>query len=173
MLKITKGQKVFYQTVSSPLGDFVIAANEDSLIYTGFVDSRESVNESHGLINQENMVLTQAKRELEDYFNGRLTVFTVPYSFESTPFREKVWTELTRIPYGETISYAELAGRINSPKACRAVGQANHFNPISIIVPCHRVIGKDGSLVGYGGGIEKKQWLLNFENKLHNVQKKG
>lgn len=166
MLKITEEQMLYYQTVSSPLGDFLIAANEDSLIYAGFINPGESVDANDGIKKQENEVLALAKREIEEYFNGRLTVFTVPYSFKSTPFREKVWTELARIPYGETISYAELAGRINSPKACRAVGQANHFNPISIIVPCHRVIGKDGRLVGYGGGIDKKQWLLDFEKKL-------
>lgn len=170
MHNMTSGQELYYQILASPLGDFVIVSNEDHLIYAGFTKQGEPVYAADGMRNQKNEVLSLASSELEAYFNGELKVFTVPYTFKSTPFRERVWCELARIPYGETISYTELAGRIKSPKACRAVGQANHFNPISIIVPCHRVIGKDGSLVGYGGGVDKKLWLLNFEKNLHNVK---
>ena len=94
-------------------------------------------------------VLTGVRKELDEYFAGRLRKFTTPLAFEGTPFQNQVWKELTRIPYGETISYLELANRIKNPKAVRAVGMANGANPIAIIVPCHRVIGSNGSLTGF------------------------
>ena len=115
-------------------------------------------------------VLTQAAEEFMAYFAGTLQYFTVPYIFASIPFRKRVWTELARIPYGQTISYQALAERIGNPKACRAVGQANHHNPLTIIIPCHRVIGKNGDLVGYGSGLTKKEWLLDWEAKCLSKQ---
>jgi methylated-DNA-[protein]-cysteine S-methyltransferase len=110
-------------------------------------------------------VLKETARQLEAYFAGQLREFDLPLRLAGTAFQQKVWDELTRIPYGETISYAELARRIGNPKACRAVGLANGKNPISIIVPCHRVIGANGTLTGYGGGIPAKQWLLKHEQR--------
>jgi len=101
--------------------------------------------------------------ELEAYFAGTLREFTVPIKLRSTDFRMRVWAALMTIPYGETISYKELAQRIGQPKAIRAVGGANHHNPISIIVPCHRVIGASGTLTGYGGGLGNKEFLLALE----------
>ena len=94
---------------------------------------------------------------------GRAALPAFSYRLEGTAFRQKVWQELAGIPYGATISYQELAHRAGNPKACRAVGQANHFNPTAIIVPCHRVIGKNGQRVGYGVGLDKKSWLLDWE----------
>ena len=108
-------------------------------------------------------LLQEAVRQLDAYFHGTLTVFHLPLRLEGTAFRVKCWKALCTIPYGETISYGEQARRIGNPKAVRAVGGANHHNPISIIVPCHRVIGADGSLTGYGGGMDKKAWLLRHE----------
>jgi len=105
----------------------------------------------------------EAKRQLTAYFEGNLSDFDLPLSMQGTPFQQRVWDELTRIPYGTTISYGELARRIGNANASRAVGLANGRNPISIIVPCHRVIGANGTLTGYGGGLPRKAALLYFE----------
>jgi len=110
-------------------------------------------------------VLDQCVGELDAYFAGKLKEFTVPVKAVGTDFRMRCWTALQGIKYGETISYKELARRINQPTAIRAVGGANHHNPISIIIPCHRVIGAAGKLVGYGGGVDVKSFLLSHECK--------
>ncbi len=110
--------------------------------------------------------LAEPAAQLRDYFAGQRTEFDVPLGLAGTPFQQRVWAELQQIPYGETISYGELAERIGRPTAARAVGLANGRNPVSIIVPCHRVIGADGSLTGYGGGMERKQHLLAFERNV-------
>jgi methylated-DNA-[protein]-cysteine S-methyltransferase len=104
------------------------------------------------------------KQQLSAYFSGGLTEFDLPLQMPGTAFQQQVWSALKTIPYGTTISYGELALKIGQPKASRAVGLANGHNPVSIIVPCHRVIGANGKLTGYGGGIERKQWLLNHEH---------
>ena len=103
------------------------------------------------------------REQLDAYFAGELESFELDLDPHGTPFQQRVWAELARIPYGETISYSELAHRLGDPKLVRAVGLANGRNPISIVIPCHRVIGADGSLVGYGGGLERKRWLLEHE----------
>jgi len=107
--------------------------------------------------------LTEAKRQLALYFEGKLTRFDLPLAMSGTPFQQQVWEELKSIPYGATISYGELARRIGQPSASRAVGMANGRNPVGIIVPCHRVIGANGKLTGYGGGLPRKEALLSFE----------
>lgn len=111
------------------------------------------------------VLLRQARMELEEYFAGKRQYFEVPVSLAGTEFQRKVWESLKKIPYGKTRSYGEIASDIGNPKAARAVGMANNRNPVMILVPCHRVIGKDGSLVGYGGGLEVKRFLLNLENR--------
>lgn len=108
-------------------------------------------------------VLLKAKSELEEYFAGERKDFSLPLKPKGTPFQLRVWRALREIPYGETSTYGEIAKRIGNDKACRAVGMANNRNPIAIIVPCHRVIGAGGSLTGYAGGLDKKEFLLNFE----------
>ena len=108
-------------------------------------------------------VIDQCARELDEYFDGTRKTFDVPLLPVGTPFREKCWAELTRIPYGVAISYGEMARRVGNGKASRAVGGANHNNPVNIIIPCHRVIGANGALTGYGGGIWRKKWLLEHE----------
>ena len=108
----------------------------------------------------------QAAEQLAEYFRGERRSFALPLRPEGTPFRLRVWQALEWIPYGTTITYGELAEAVGNPKASRAVGQANHHNPISIIVPCHRVIGAGGALVGYGGGLDKKRFLLALEGAL-------
>jgi methylated-DNA-[protein]-cysteine S-methyltransferase len=115
-------------------------------------------------------LFAEAEGQLRDYFAGRRTEFDLPLALAGTPFQRRVWAELQEIPYGETISYGELAQRIGRPTAARAVGLANGRNPISIIVPCHRVIGADGSLTGYGGGMDRKQHLLTFERNIKAAQ---
>jgi methylated-DNA-[protein]-cysteine S-methyltransferase len=111
----------------------------------------------------QSKILIEAERQLRAYFDGRLRKFDLPLDLRGTEFQRRSWRALLEIPYGETRSYGDMARSIGKPKACRAVGMANHRNPVSIIVPCHRVIGADGSLVGYGGGLDVKKFLLNLE----------
>ena len=115
------------------------------------------------IAERETPLLWEARRQLEAYFAGKLREFDLPLRPEGTPFRRQVWDELRKIPYGQVISYGELARRVGRPGAARAVGGANHHNPISILIPCHRVIAADGSLCGYGGGLELKRALLELE----------
>lgn len=110
-------------------------------------------------------ILLEAKRQLEEYFAGTRTIFDLPLSPQGTPFQMDVWRALQAIPYGQTASYGDIARAVGRPKACRAVGQANHVNPISIIIPCHRVVGSDGALTGYGGGMDAKIALLALEKE--------
>jgi methylated-DNA-[protein]-cysteine S-methyltransferase len=109
--------------------------------------------------------LGMTQSQLDEYFAGKRQSFDLPLNLQGTEFQLAVWNELLRVPYGETITYAELANRIGRPSAIRAVGAANGANPIPVIVPCHRVIGSNGTLTGYGGGIERKQWLLAHEGR--------
>jgi len=111
----------------------------------------------------ETPLIKKTAKQLDEYFDGKRKVFDLPIIMHGTDFQLKVWKALQKIPYGKTLSYLELAEKIGNKKACRAVGMANNRNPISIIVPCHRVIGKNGKLVGYAGGLELKQILLNLE----------
>lgn len=108
-------------------------------------------------------VLEMAGTQLMEYFQGKRKEFSLPLSPEGTPFQKKVWEALQKIPYGQTRSYGEIAAQIGNPKACRAVGGANNKNPIMIFIPCHRVIGADGSLVGFGGGLPAKRYMLDLE----------
>lgn len=110
-------------------------------------------------------LLAQAVQELEEYFSGKRKVFDLPLSYHGTPFQVAVWEELRKIPYGETRNYGQIATAIGNPKAARAVGMANNRNHLMIVVPCHRVIGKDGRLVGYAGGVDTKEKLLTLEKE--------
>lgn len=112
-----------------------------------------------------NEIARQCIGQLDEYFRGERKVFTVPIELDGTEFRKTVWQQLLQIPYGKTASYKDVANAIHNPKAVRAVGGANHNNPVSIIVPCHRVIGNNGGLTGYGGGLWRKEWLLEHERK--------
>ena len=145
-----------YVVIQSLLGPLTLTATETAL--TGIAFGR-------WMAGQENRtpVLAQAVRELEEYFNGRRREFTVPLAPEGTAFQKIVWEELRKIPYGETASYKDIAVRLGKPGAAIAVGQANSKNPIPIIIPCHRVIGASGKLVGYTGGIHIKKALLAVE----------
>ena len=115
-------------------------------------------------VTQETALLRRAAEQLDEYLRGERTTFDLPLEAEGTPFQKSVWRALLEIPYGETRSYGDIARRIGNPKACRAVGLANNRNPISVIIPCHRVVGANGALIGYGGGLPVKKKLLALEN---------
>lgn len=147
--------------MTSPVGTLHLLASETAIRYVLWGDEdRLDVPES---TLEETDILRSASEELNQYFEGKLKTFSIPVEFEGTEFQVKVWQALTRIPYGETRSYSDLAEEIECPKAVRAVGLANRNNPISIIVPCHRVVGKNGSLTGFAGGLESKALLLDLE----------
>ena len=157
--------KIIY---TSPLGKLQIAAEAGCITELYFIDGVVKVPENLSAASNnpaDETVLAECTRQLDAYFAGELKDFDLPLNAVGTPFRMKVWEALKTIPYGETISYKQLAEKIENPKAIRAVGGANHNNPISIIIPCHRVIGVGGQLTGYGGGLDNKEFLLNLERK--------
>ena len=138
-----------FKKMKSPVGELTLIACETGLCSILWEDEKENrVKINLGIEDQNNKILNQTQKELEEYFLGKRTEFTIPLNPIGTEFQKKVWMELRRIPFGKTISYLELATRIGNPKASRAVGGANGKNPLSIIVPCHRVIGKNGTLTG-------------------------
>lgn len=144
--------------IDTPLGPIAIHEEEGAICAIDFTQG--------DLCPPGTALLAEAARQLDAYFAGELKVFNLPLRLTGTAFQRQCWQALCTIPYGETISYGEQAKRIGNPKAVRAVGGANHHNPISIVVPCHRVIGADGSLTGYGGGTARKQWLLEHEKRI-------
>lgn len=159
--------------IETPLGPMVAGATDAGLCLLEFSDRRmleAQLRRLQALLKQpmlpgDHPHLEQTRQELARYFDGKLKEFQVPLVFRGTPFEEKVWRELCRIPYGKTESYAGLAARVESPGAQRAVGRANGMNRIAIIIPCHRVVNSDGKLGGYGGGLWRKHWLLGLESK--------
>jgi methylated-DNA-[protein]-cysteine S-methyltransferase len=151
----------FYSQVSSPIGDLLLVSNGEAL--TGVYMQGHHPLEGEDGWRRDDALLEPAREQLRAYFAGRLFDFDLPLAPQGTAFQRRVWHELRGIPFGSTVSYAEIARRLGQPTAVRAVGAANGRNPIAIIVPCHRVIGANGTLVGYGGGLERKQWLLRHE----------
>jgi len=152
----------------SPVGLLKISGTENYISEVSFHDNSEKTGG-----NKKNLppLIIQCLEQLIQYFNGERRFFDLPLNQEGTTFQKQVWNELTSIPFGRTISYLELAIKSGDPKATRAVASANGRNNIAIIVPCHRVIGSDKSLVGYGGGLWRKKWLLEHEMKVaHGVQ---
>jgi methylated-DNA-[protein]-cysteine S-methyltransferase len=149
-----------YSTVPSPIGELMLCGDDASL--TALHLPGHWAKPGAGW-RRDDARFADVARQLEEYFAGERTVFDVPLVLDGTAFQRRVWGALRDIPYGTTISYGELARRIGQPSASRAVGLANGRNPISVIVPCHRVIGADGTLTGYGGGLERKQLLLGLE----------
>ncbi|NOI37535.1 methylated-DNA--[protein]-cysteine S-methyltransferase [Vibrio sp. 070316B] len=146
----------------SPLGTVALQANEQGLLGVWF-ETHTTKPEDLGIQEDSFPIFLSVKDQLDRYFAGEAIQFDVPIAAKGTPFQQSVWHALTTIPYGETWSYAQLADAIGNPKAVRAVGLANGKNPVSVIVPCHRVIGKNGKLTGYAGGVERKQRLLAIE----------
>ena len=141
----------------SPLGPVGISGNRKGILSVGFVEKR--------LPNDRNLpeCVKEGLRQLEEYFTGSRKKFSLELLPQGTPFQKLVWQQLSRIPYGKAVSYGDVAKAIGKPRAFRAVGGANNKNPIAIIIPCHRVIGSDGTLVGYGSGLWRKEWLLTHE----------
>jgi methylated-DNA-[protein]-cysteine S-methyltransferase len=150
---------VRFRVLSSPLGELILSGN-DLLSGVVFADSDKAVDPNW---KREDRAFTQAAEQLRAYFAGELRHFDLPLDVQGTPFQQRVWHVLQTIPFGKTTTYGRLAEELGEPRAVRAVGSANGRNPISIIIPCHRVIGADGSLTGYGGGLPRKQWLLGHE----------
>lgn len=156
--------EIFKAYYSSPIGIIRLEGSNKGISLLDFIEEECQSNEIPDC-------LKECFNQLDEYFNGIRGEFTVKLHIEGTDFRQKVWKELLSIPYGETRSYLDIAEAIGNKKAVRAVGGANHNNKISIIIPCHRVIGANGNLTGYGGGLWRKEWLLNHEKKFKGLNK--
>lgn len=155
----------YFTYYQSPIGKMTIQASDSGLLGIWF-ETHTTQPDELGQQNDAHPILAMTIDQLQEYFNGERVTFSVPLAAKGTPFQQKVWQALTTIPFGQTWSYQDLANAIDNPKAVRAVGLANGKNPISVIVPCHRVIGKNGKLTGYAGGIERKKQLLVHEGVL-------
>lgn len=150
----------------TPIGDLILVARGDMIVGIYFSQTEAENSADTGIwVSPADSVLSRTADELHDYFAGTRTAFTVPYTLPTGTFSAQVWRELEDIPYGATTSYGEIARALGNPRAARAVGMAVGRNPLSIIVPCHRVIGSDGSITGYSGGLERKRYLLQHEYK--------
>ena len=150
-------QIIHYGYVPTAHGFIEIKCDHEAIIYIGFTDDIFH-------LESNTLLIAQTKEQLKEYISGIRKTFSLPIKTVGTVFQKRVWQALTTIPFGETRSYQEIGELIDSPKAVRAIGAANGKNPISIIVPCHRVIGKGGQLTGYSGGLLRKKWLLEIEN---------
>ncbi len=157
---------IMYTTVESPVGPLLLAASTEGLQLIEFPDPRHRVQRTDDWKQGDHPVLDAARTQLGEYFAGDRSEFELPLAPQGTPFQREVWSALAEIPYGKTSTYAELASRAGRPTAVRAVGAAIGRNPLSIVVPCHRVVGADGSLTGFSGGLPAKQHLLELENAL-------
>ena len=158
---------ILYETgLSSPVGDLTLIASEGALVALLWADDDPArVRLPPRQDGRGHPILTAAARQLGEYFSGARRSFDLPLDPQGTPFQQQVWTALAAIPFGETRSYSEIAAQVGRPSASRAVGAANGRNPLSIVLPCHRVIGKAGGLTGFAGGMETKAWLLSFESR--------
>jgi AraC family transcriptional regulator, regulatory protein of adaptative response / methylated-DNA-[protein]-cysteine methyltransferase len=171
---VNSTNRIAAKWINTPLGAMLALANDDGLHLLEFVDRRGLEKEIERLRKKQGCVivpgahkyLEKISMELDSYFNSELAQFSTPIILSGSDFQLSVWSELQKIPVGKTRSYAEMCLRIGNPKAVRAMGRANGDNVLAIVVPCHRVIGADGSLTGYGGGLPRKQWLLEHELKL-------
>jgi len=159
-----------YSILKTPLDEIILVANETELTglyFTG--QSHAPVMRSDWLLNPRQAILRQARDQVEEYLEGDRRTFSLPLRFDGTDFQERVWREIAVIPYGETITYSELAQRAGAPDAVRAAGAATGRNRIGIIIPCHRVVGKDGTLTGYAGGLPRKRHLLELEQGIKSL----
>jgi methylated-DNA-[protein]-cysteine S-methyltransferase len=156
--------QVYYTTFASPVGELLLTSSEGKLtrLWMALQQGMPAPGPDPAW-RRDDAAFRQAREQLGAFFAGELCTFELPLNLHGTPFQKQVWQGLLSIPYGTTMSYGQLAERIGRPAASRAVGAANGKNPIGIIVPCHRVIGANGTLTGYGGGLDRKQWLLTHE----------
>ncbi|MCP4746847.1 MAG: methylated-DNA--[protein]-cysteine S-methyltransferase [Desulfobacteraceae bacterium] len=155
-----------YTYYESPVGALLLAGDTSSLRVINFPGEKKRRRLPQPGWKKNRSVFKTVCEQLDAYFQGRLTVFDIPIAYAGTPFQRNVWQALRTIAYGRTWSYGRLAKAIGNAKACRAVGAANRVNPLPIVIPCHRVIGADGKLTGFGGGLEIKRWLLQLEGAL-------
>lgn len=151
----------FYYYHDSPIGQLLLTGHETALTQILFPGTWKEEDTNNCVLDKSNF--TTVTTQLDEYFSGERQIFDLPLDLKGTAFQKQVWLELSNIPYGTTTTYGEIAESINNPKGCRAVGMANNKNPIPIIIPCHRVIGKNGTLTGFGGGLDVKQQLLDLE----------
>lgn len=158
---------LFYKYMDTLIGELELCAGDEGLVSVLFVSThkKELSRQTEG----EHPVLAETEKQLRAYFNKSLTEFNLPLALDGTDFQKRVWNQLTKTPFGKTINYLELAKQLGDEKCIRAAASANGKNPISIIVPCHRIIGSDGSLVGYSGNLERKQWLLQHEGSYQDL----
>jgi len=154
--------QTFFTSLDSPIGALFLTSNGEAITEL-FMEKHTGGPKPIGDWRRDDDLFREAADQLRAYFAGELTEFDLPLATAGTQFQQSVWAELRKIPFGSTISYGELARRIGRPNAPRAVGAANGSNPISIIIPCHRLIGSNRNLTGYGGGIERKKFLIEFE----------
>jgi methylated-DNA-[protein]-cysteine S-methyltransferase len=159
----------YTQLIKTPLCDLLLVSDDGENLAGIYFDPHEGVSRVPRGTSRELPVFRHAEEELAAYLAGTRAAFTVPTRAEGTPFQLRVWDVLKTIPYGETATYGDVAKEIGQPNASRAVGMANNRNPISIVVPCHRVIGRSGELVGYGGGLDRKKYLLALESKQRSL----
>lgn len=170
-LKKTSKSITHYDYLDTSIGSLLLAGCERYLRFVSFPEAQEG-HQGHTPCDplptwkQDRTKFTQARQELTEYFSGTRTKFTVPIKLSGSEFQRSVWQALQDVPYGETCSYGNIAHAINNPKASRAVGGANNANPIPVIVPCHRIIGADKSMTGFGGGIPTKEFLLDLEGRV-------
>ncbi len=155
-------RQTFFTELKSPVGRLFLTSNGEAITWL-FMEKQKDGLRPTGDWRRDDNLFREAADQLRAYFAGELTEFDLPLAPVGTQFQQRVWAELQKIPYGSTINYGELARRVGNPKAARAAGAANGSNPISIIIPCHRVIGSNNHLTGYGGGIERKRFLLDLE----------
>lgn len=149
----------------SPIGLINVEYSERGISNLVFVDGNEMESPINEMESRFNEMESQIIQQIEEYFTRKRYVFNLPLDLQGTEFQKRVWNELLKIPFGKTVTYKEVALKLGDVKAVRAVGTANGANPVSIIIPCHRVIGSDGSLTGYAGGLWRKKWLLEFESQ--------
>ena len=158
---------MYFCRYSSPLGNLILAEEEDAIVYCQWEDTIDEQKIAKWTEDKEqnSVLLTEACRQLTEYFTQKRKTFNLPIRLKGTPFQLHAWEGLQQIPYGETLSYAGLARQIDREKAARAVGNANHHNPLMVIIPCHRVVASNGELGGYAGGTARKAWLLEKETQ--------
>jgi methylated-DNA-[protein]-cysteine S-methyltransferase len=165
MNTMPKPETLCFDEMDSPVGRLRLIASSSALVGVWFEHGRDALRSALWMVRTPSQILDRTRAQLDEYFAGTRQSFDLPLDPRGTPFQLRVWQRLTRIPYGETTSYGALANELGNPQACRAVGLANGSNPIPIVIPCHRVIGSQGALTGFGGGLPAKRVLLELEQQ--------
>ena len=165
MAKKENKNTLFWNQITSPLGDIFFVWRKEGILSLSFIEGDYGEKISDFIKSDFTFIRSSShiEKQLKEYFRGERKEFDCKLSTKGTPYQERVWKELLKVPYGETVSYGELAKRVGNPKGARSVGMAVHFNPIGIIIPCHRVIMSNGKIGGYASGVDKKKWLLLHE----------